>query len=167
MTSDGGPGRLAAVTSSPHLDDTVLSAMRSALDEAALAGDDVPIGAVVLSPSGEIIGRGRNVREAALDPTGHAEVVAIRAAARAVGEWRLEGCTLVVTLEPCTMCAGAIVLARLRRLVFGAYDDKAGAVGSLWDVVRDRRLNHRPEVVGGVMAEESAALLDEFFARHR
>jgi tRNA(adenine34) deaminase len=143
--------------------------MRAALDEAraALATDDVPIGAVVLAPDGTTIGRGRNVREAAADPTGHAEVVALRAAARERGEWRLEGCTLVVTLEPCTMCAGAAVLSRVERVVFGAFDPKAGAVGSLWDVVRDRRLNHRPEVVSGVLAEESAVLLESFFATHR
>jgi tRNA(adenine34) deaminase len=144
-------------------------AMGAALDEAraALATGDVPIGAVVLDPAGGVIGRGRNVREAAADPTGHAEVVALREAARHLGEWRLEGCTLVVTLEPCTMCAGALVLARVRTLVFGAFDDKAGAVGSLWDVVRDRRLNHRPEVVSGVRAEESAGLLEEFFRAQR
>ena len=143
--------------------------MRLALAEAtaALATGDVPIGAVVLSPAGEVIGRGRNVREATADPTGHAEVVALREAAAAVGEWRLDGCTLVVTLEPCTMCAGAIVLARVARLVFGAFDPKAGAVGSLWDVVRDRRLNHRPEVIAGVLASEQTALLDTFFASHR
>ncbi|KQY62718.1 nucleoside deaminase [Nocardioides sp. Root140] len=143
--------------------------MGLALDEAraALTTDDVPIGAVVLDPSGAVIGRGRNTREAEGDPTGHAEVVAIRRAAQAVGEWRLTGCTLVVTLEPCTMCAGAIVLSRLERLVFGAYDAKAGAVGSLWDVVRDRRLNHRPEVLAGVRADESAALLDSFFRNAR
>ena len=143
--------------------------MRLALDQArlALATDDVPIGAVVLSPEGAVIGAGHNVREAEGDPTGHAEVVALRAAARSAGEWRLAGCTLVVTLEPCTMCAGAAVLARVERIVFGAFDDKAGAVGSLWDVVRDRRLNHRPEVVAGVLASESASLLDDFFARHR
>jgi tRNA(adenine34) deaminase len=114
-----------------------------------------------------VIGTGRNTREAEGDPTGHAEVVALRAAAAARGEWRLTGCTLVVTLEPCTMCAGALVLARVDRLVFGAYDDKLGAVGSLWDVVRDRRLNHRPEVVAGVLAADSTALLDGFFASHR
>ncbi len=143
--------------------------MGAALDEAraALATGDVPIGAVVLSASGDVLATGRNVREALDDPTGHAEVVAIRAAAAAVGSWRLDGCTLVVTLEPCTMCAGAAVLARLERLVYSAHDPKAGAVGSLWDVVRDRRLNHRPEVVSGVRADESAALLDEFFAEHR
>jgi tRNA(adenine34) deaminase len=143
--------------------------MRAALAEAraALATGDVPIGAVVLSASGEVIGRGRNVREAEHDPTGHAEVVALRQAARTRGEWRLEGCTLVVTLEPCTMCAGASVLARVERVVFGAHDDKAGAVGSLWDVVRDRRLNHRPEVITGVLAAESVTLLEEFFRAHR
>jgi len=143
--------------------------MLAALDEAraALATGDVPIGAVVVDAAGAVVGRGRNVREAAADPTGHAEVVALRAAAAARGEWRLTGCTLVVTLEPCTMCAGAAVLARVDRLVFGAYDDKAGAVGSLWDVVRDRRLNHRPEVVSGVLADESTSLLEDFFAQHR
>ncbi len=145
------------------------AAMRLALDgaRAALASDDVPIGAVVLGPDGAVLGRGHNVRERDGDPTGHAELVAIRAAASAVGAWRLTGCTLVVTLEPCTMCAGAIVLSRLDRLVFGAYDDKAGAVGSLWDVVRDRRLNHRPEVVGGVLLDECRDLLDDFFAHQR
>jgi tRNA(adenine34) deaminase len=144
-------------------------AMRAALDEArlALGSGDVPIGAVVLDSSGAVVGRGHNVRERDGDPTGHAELVAVRDAAEATGEWRLTGCTLVVTLEPCTMCAGAIVLARLDRLVFGAYDAKAGAVGSLWDVVRDRRLNHRPEVLGGVLAEECTALLDDFFAHQR
>lgn len=143
--------------------------MGAALDEAraALATGDVPIGAVVLSPDGDVVARGRNVREAEADPTGHAEVVALRAAARARGGWRLTGCTLVVTLEPCTMCAGAAVLSRVDRVVFGAYDAKAGAVGSLWDVVRDRRLNHRPEVVAGVRAEESATVLDDFFRDQR
>nr|WP_203337616.1 nucleoside deaminase [Nocardioides sp. DJM-14] len=143
--------------------------MHVALAEARIAADtdDVPVGAVVLDADGAVIGRGRNVREEQADPTGHAEVVALREAASVRGEWRLEGCTLVVTLEPCTMCAGAAVLARVARVVFGAYDDKAGAVGSLWDVVRDRRLNHRPEVISGVLAAESTALLEEFFARHR
>lgn len=143
--------------------------MRLALAEAttALETDDVPVGAVVLDSSGRVIGRGRNTREADGDPTGHAEMVAIRAAARSIGEWRLTGCTLLVTLEPCTMCAGAIVLSRLDRLVFGAYDDKAGAVGSLWDVVRDRRLNHRPEVIPNVLADESTRLLEDFFDTHR
>ena len=128
---------------------------------------EVPVGAIVLDPEGEVIGRGFNTREGDADPTGHAEVNAIREAALIVGEWRLEECTLVVTLEPCTMCAGAIVQSRLSRLVFGAFDEKAGAVGSLWDVVRDRRLNHRPEVISGIRAEESTAMLQEFFASHR
>lgn len=143
--------------------------MRAALAEARKAPTtgDVPIGAVVLGPDEAVIARAQNVREANDDPVGHAEVVALRAAAQAVGEWRLTGCTLVVTLEPCTMCAGAAVLSRVDRVVFGAFDDKAGAVGSLWDVVRDRRLNHRPEVVAGVLAEESSALLADFFAEHR
>jgi tRNA(adenine34) deaminase len=145
------------------------AAMRAALDEAraALGSGDVPVGAVVLGPDGNVLGRGHNVRERDGDPTGHAELVAIRAAAVALGAWRLTGCTLVVTLEPCTMCAGAIVLSRLDRLVFGAYDDKAGAVGSLWDVVRDRRLNHRPEVLGGVLLDDCRSLLDDFFAHQR
>jgi tRNA(adenine34) deaminase len=152
---------------SPH--DRWADPMREALAEAraALATSDVPIGAVVLDGTGQTIGRGRNEREAYADPTAHAEVVALREAARRRGEWRLDGCTLVVTLEPCTMCAGAIVLSRLQRVVFGAFDPKAGAVGSLWDVVRDRRLNHRPEVVAGLLADESEALLLEFFATHR
>ena len=143
--------------------------MRAALVEArqAAGAGDVPIGAVVVDVSGEVVGVGRNVRERDGDPTGHAEVVALRAAAVSVGQWRLSGCTLVVTLEPCTMCAGAAVLARVDRIVFGAYDEKAGAVGSLWDVVRDRRLNHRPEVVPGVLADESTTLLDEFFRSQR
>jgi tRNA(adenine34) deaminase len=143
--------------------------MDAALEEgrAALATGDVPIGAVVVDEGGAVVGAGRNVREAEGDPTGHAEVVAIRAAAAARAGWRLDGCTLVVTLEPCTMCAGAAVLARLDRVVFGAHDPKAGAVGSLWDVVRDRRLNHRPEVVAGVRAEAAKTLLDEFFTGHR
>jgi tRNA(adenine34) deaminase len=143
--------------------------MGAALDEAraALATGDVPIGAVVVDGSGAVVGVGRNVREAQADPTGHAEVVALRAAAAARGGWRLDGCTLVVTLEPCTMCAGAAVLARVDRVVFGAFDPKAGAVGSLWDVVRDRRLNHRPEVLAGVRAAESTALLEDFFRTHR
>jgi tRNA(adenine34) deaminase len=145
------------------------AAMDAALEEAraALTTGDVPIGAVVVDGEGQVVGSGRNVREATGDPTGHAEVVAIRAAVAGRDGWRLDGCTLVVTLEPCTMCAGAAVLARLDRVVFGAHDPKAGAVGSLWDVVRDRRLNHRPEVVTGVRAAESTALLDEFFSGRR
>lgn len=146
-----------------------VTAMELALGEAraAMTTQDVPIGALVVDGEGAVLGLGHNVREATHDPTGHAEVVALRAAAAARGEWRLDGCTLVVTLEPCTMCAGAAVLARVERVVFGAYDEKAGAVGSLWDVVRDRRLNHRPEVIGGVLAAESTALLDDFFRTHR
>ena len=150
-------------------------AMRLALAEAAAARqemtgdgqDDVPVGAVILDQAGTILARGRNRREADRDPTAHAEMVAIRQAASVLGSWRLTGLTLVVTLEPCTMCAGAVTLARLGRLVYGAEDPKAGAVGSLWDVLRDRRLNHRPEVIGGVLAEECAAVLREFFAARR
>lgn len=143
--------------------------MRAALSLAVQAAEqgDVPVGAAVIDEAGAIIGRGRNIREAANDPTGHAEVVALREAAAARGSWRLGGCTLVATLEPCTMCAGAAVLSRLDRIVFGAWDPKAGAVGSLWDVVRDRRLNHRPEVVAGVLAEESNRLLGDFFDARR
>ncbi|HEX6195274.1 MAG TPA: tRNA adenosine(34) deaminase TadA [Jiangellaceae bacterium] len=143
--------------------------MRAALSEARTALDtgDVPIGAVVIDEDGEPIGRGANAREATSDPTAHAEVVALRMAASSLGTWRLDGCTLVVTLEPCTMCAGALVLARVDRLVFGAFDPKAGAVGSLWDVVRDRRLNHRPEVVSGVLEDECGQLIRDFFAGHR
>lgn len=144
-------------------------AMRRALSVAsrALPAGDVPIGAVVLDRGGQVIGAGFNRREADDDPTAHAEVLALRAAAHHLGQWRLEGCTLVVTLEPCTMCAGALVLARVQRVVFGAFDPKAGAVGSLWDVVRDPRLNHRPEVIAGVLADDCAGLLREFFAGHR
>jgi tRNA(adenine34) deaminase len=140
-----------------------------ALEEAARAPEhgDVPIGAVVLGPDGQVLSRAHNTRERDGDPTAHAEVLALRSAAAQQGSWRLDGCTLVVTLEPCTMCAGAIVLSRVDRLVYGAVDMKAGAVGSLWDVVRDRRLNHRPEVVGGVLAAESGELLRAFFAPHR
>ncbi|WP_419996353.1 tRNA adenosine(34) deaminase TadA [Streptomyces boninensis] len=139
--------------------------MRRALAEAeaATATGDVPVGAVVLGPDGTVLGSGRNEREATGDPTAHAEVLAVREAAKHLGEWRLTGCTLVVTLEPCTMCAGAAVLARLDRVVYGATDEKAGAAGSLWDVVRDRRLNHRPEVIHGVLAEECGGLLTTFF----
>lgn len=146
-----------------------LQAMVIALDEAraALATGDVPVGAVVLGPDGSVIARGHNVREADQDPTGHAEIVAMRDAADALGTWRLDGCTLVVTLEPCTMCAGAIVGARIERLVYGATDEKAGAVGSLWDVVRDRRLNHRPEVIAGVQRDDCAAMLTAFFKDQR
>jgi tRNA(adenine34) deaminase len=144
--------------------------MRAAIAVArrATEGEDVPIGAVVLGPSGEELASECNAREALGDPTAHAELLALRAAAARFGDgWRLAGCTLVVTVEPCTMCAGALVLARIARVVFGAWEPRTGAVGSLWDVVRDRRLTHRPEVVGGVLAGECSALLDEFFAAHR
>ncbi|MFB6897476.1 tRNA adenosine(34) deaminase TadA [Streptomyces hydrogenans] len=140
-------------------------AMRLALAEAAAAvpAGDVPVGAVVLAPSGEVLSLGRNEREATGDPTAHAEVLALRRAAAATGEWRLTGCTLVVTLEPCVMCAGALVQSRVARVVYGADDEKAGAAGSLWDLVRDQRLNHRPEVVRGVLGEECAEQLTAFF----
>ena len=143
--------------------------MRLALDESRLAldSDDVPVGAVVVGPDGTVLGRGHNAREAFGDPTAHAEMLALRSASAGLGQWRLDGCTLVVTLEPCTMCAGALVLARVSRLVYAAVDEKAGAVGSLWDVVRDRRLNHRPEVVTGVLAEAAAEQLRAFFRSHR
>ncbi|WP_435611487.1 tRNA adenosine(34) deaminase TadA [Streptomyces sp. bgisy159] len=140
--------------------------MRLALDEARLAGrgGDVPVGAVVLAADGTtVLGTGHNEREATGDPTAHAEVLALRRAAERLGRWRLTDCTLVVTLEPCTMCAGAIVQSRVDRVVYGARDDKAGAVGSLWDVVRDRRLNHRPEVIAGVLEDDCARLLTDFF----
>lgn len=133
----------------------------------AAADGDIPVGAVVVDAEGEIIGEGRNVREREGDPTGHAEVVALRAAARAKGEWRLTGCTLVVTLEPCPMCAGASALARVDRIVLGAWDPKMGGCGSVWDIVRDRRSTHRVEVVGGVREQQAADLLLDFFADHR
>ena len=130
--------------------------------------DDVPVGAVVVDRDGRELARAVNAREALGDPTAHAEVLALRAAARVLGDgWRLEGATLAVTLEPCTMCAGAAVAARVGRVVFGAWEPRSGAVGSLWDVVRDRRLTHRPEVVGGVLAERCAGELQEFFASRR
>ena len=143
--------------------------MSRALDLAAVAGraGDVPVGAVVLSESGEVVGEGANIREAQGDPTGHAEVVALRAASRHTGSWRLAGCTLVVTLEPCPMCAGALLLARVATVVFGAWDPKAGACGSVWDLVRDRRANHWVEVVGGVREEECRRRLLDFFAERR
>ncbi|MGC0410677.1 tRNA(adenine34) deaminase [Streptomyces ambofaciens] len=142
------------------------AAMRLALVEAGRAaeGGDVPVGAVVLAPDGRtVLSAGHNEREATGDPTAHAEVLAIRRAAAELGEWRLSGCTLVVTLEPCTMCAGALVQSRVDRVVYGARDDKAGAAGSLWDVLRDRRLNHRPEVIEGVLADDCARPLTDFF----
>lgn len=145
-------------------------AMREALAEAraALTTGDVPVGAVVIDAGGRILARGRNEREATNDPTAHAEVVALRDAARATGDWQLTGCTLVVTLEPCVLCAGAILAARVPRVVFGAFDDKAGAAGGVVDLLRERRLPYRvDEVVGGVLAEESAAVLKEFFEARR
>ncbi|MFW5470808.1 tRNA adenosine(34) deaminase TadA [Knoellia sp. CPCC 206435] len=143
--------------------------MRRALDLADLASGagDVPVGALVLGPDGAVLGEGWNLREVEGDPTAHAEVVALRAAARAAGSWRLDDCTLVVTLEPCPMCAGAAMLARISRIVLGAWDPKLGATGSVWDVVRDRRATHRIEVVGGVLAEESSRLLLDFFEARR
>jgi len=144
-------------------------AMRVALAEAAAAigTGDVPVGAVILDADGVVVAQGRNRREADADPTAHAEIVAMRAAARARRSWRLEGLTLVVTLEPCTMCAGAMTEARLSRLVFGAADPRAGAVGSLWDVVRDQRLVPVPEVIGGVLAAECLKIIRTFFAERR
>ena len=144
-------------------------AMKIALDLAAKASQqgDVPVGAIVLNPQGEVVGKGFNNREMDSDPMSHAEIVALREAAASNGSWRLDDHTLVVTLEPCTMCAGAAVQARVGRIVFGAFDEKAGAVGSLWDVVRDRRLPHRPEVVSGVLADECGAILSEFFKAQR
>ena len=143
--------------------------MRRALDVAATAPrtGDVPIGAVVVNEHGCELAAACNAREALGDPTAHAELLALRAAAAARGEWRLEGCTVAVTVEPCTMCAGALGLARVARVVFGAWEPKTGAAGSLWDVLRDRRLNHRPEVVAGVLADECSALMESFFAQQR
>ncbi|MEO3759993.1 nucleoside deaminase [Mycobacterium sp. B14F4] len=143
--------------------------IRAALEAARAAGPrDVPVGAVVVAADGTELARAANAREELGDPTAHAEILAMRAAAAALGDgWRLEGTTLAVTVEPCTMCAGALVMARVARLVFGAWEPKTGAVGSLWDVVRDRRLTHRAEVRGGVLADECAAPLEEFFARQR
>ncbi|WP_031939098.1 nucleoside deaminase [Prescottella defluvii] len=143
--------------------------IRVALEAAAAGSDaDVPVGAVVFDADGVELARAANAREAAGDPTAHAEILALRAAARVHGDgWRLEGATLAVTLEPCTMCAGALVLARVGRVVFGAWEPKTGAVGSLWDVVRDRRLTHRPEVRGGVLEDECAGVLEKFFRDQR
>jgi tRNA(adenine34) deaminase len=137
--------------------------MRRALAVASSSGVDVPVGAVVYDPAGVELAAAGNERERLGDPTAHAEILALRRAAELTGAWRLDGCTLVVTVEPCTMCAGALVLARVAALVFGAWEPKTGAVGSLWDVVRDRRLNHRPEVYGGVLEAECAALMRDYF----
>jgi tRNA(adenine34) deaminase len=142
-------------------------AMRQALAEARAAEPDVPVGAVVLDGSGAVTGRGRNRREALGDPTAHAEIEAIRAAGLAAGDWRLAECTLVVTLEPCTMCAGALLAARIRRLIYGARDPRAGAAGSVWDVLHDPRLGPPVEVLSGLLEEECAGLLRDFFSRRR
>jgi tRNA(adenine34) deaminase len=142
-------------------------AVATEISLAAPATGDIPVGAVVYDPAGTELATGGNERELTGDPTAHAEVLALRRAAARLGSWRLAGCTLVVTLEPCVMCAGALVLARIGTLVFGAWDPKAGAAGSLWDVVRDRRLNHRPEVWPGVLEDDCGALLRAFFATHR
>ncbi len=152
----------------PHLSD--VDAIRRALDLARTVcapDEDVPVGALVLDSDGEVIAQAVNEREASGDPTAHAEVLAIRRAASTLDSWRLEGCTIAVTLEPCPMCAGAIQLARISRVVFGAWNDTYGAAGSAWDLLRDRRLSHRPEVVGGVLEAECGDLVREFFARHR
>ncbi len=141
--------------------------MRAALAEAAASGEDVPVGALLVNSDGDIVARGHNTREVDHDPTGHAEIVAIREAARARGDWRLEDLTLVVTLEPCVMCAGAIVAARIPRVVFGAWDERVGASGSLYDLLRDSRLGGSVEVIAGVLEAECSAQLKEFFAKRR
>lgn len=149
----------------PSDDDAMARAL--ALAETAAAHGDVPVGAVVLDAAGRVLGEGANERELTGDPTAHAEIVALRRAAEAAASWHLEDSTLVVTLEPCVMCAGAILQARVGRVVFGAWDDKAGAAGSMYDVLRDRRLPHRVEVVGGVRAAAASAQLQSFFASRR
>jgi len=143
--------------------------MRQALQVAneALSSGDVPIGAIVISPDGEVIGEGRNERELKNDPSAHAEIVALREAGEKLKNWRLDECTIVVTLEPCAMCAGAIAQSKIARVVFGAWDDKAGAVGSVWDVLRDPRAPHRSEVISGILEKECAALLTNFFKAQR
>ena len=141
--------------------------MDTALAEAAQSGHDVPVGALVVAASGEIIGRAHNNREISHDPTGHAEIIAIREATAAMEDWRLEGCTLVVTLEPCVMCAGAIVAARIPRVVFGAWDERVGASGSLYDLLRDARLGNPVEVIAGVKEKEAAQQLRDFFSDKR
>jgi tRNA(adenine34) deaminase len=138
-----------------------------ALATRAQKAGDVPVGAVVINAESEILGRGYNTREANNDPLGHAEINALNEAARNLNTWRLDDCSLIVTLEPCTMCAGAITQSRIKRVIFGAFDEKAGAIGSLWDVVRDPRLPHRPEVISGVLADEAAAMLTQFFVNKR
>jgi tRNA(adenine34) deaminase len=153
------------MTFEPELGEWVGLALVEA--RAALAAGEPPVGAIVVDPLGQVIAAARNRREDDADPTAHAEIVALRGAGRVVGGWRLEGCVLAVTLEPCPMCAGAAVAARVGRVVFGAWDPKAGAAGSVWDLVRDRRAVHRPEVIGGVREAECAALLSGFFAARR
>lgn len=147
--------------------DADLIALALSLAGRAVDSGDVPVGAVVIAPDGVTIGEGWNARESTGDPTAHAEINALRAAAKVLGGWNLAGCTLAVTVEPCTMCAGAIVNARIARVVFGCWEPKTGAAGSLWDVLRDRRLTHRVEVRGGVMQDECALALQEFFADRR
>jgi tRNA(adenine34) deaminase len=165
----GGDARIgpAAVVALPSTSDERLIRRALEIASAAPRTGDVPIGAVVVDAEGRELAAACNAREALGDPTAHAEVLALRAAAAVRGEWRLPGCTLAVTIEPCTMCAGAIGLARVERVVFGAWEPKTGAVGSLWDVLRDRRQVHRPEVVSGVLAKECAALVESFFADRR
>ncbi len=146
------------------------SAMQVALERArfgSVASRDVPVGAVILNAKGEIVAMGNNQRELLRDPIAHAEMVAIRAAARSFGSWRLDECTLVVTLEPCAMCAGAIMQSRIPRVVFGAWDEKAGAAGSIWDLLRDPRSLYKVEVISDVLEEKCASLLKEFFSKQR
>ena len=150
----------------PVTDDAAMDRALALAAEAAVA-DEIPVGALVLDAEGRILAEGRNNREETADPTGHAEIVALRAAAAAHGSWNLTGCTLVVTMEPCVMCAGAILQSRVARVVFGAWDDKAGAAGSLYDVLRDRRLPYRAEVVGGVRQAEAVEQLRAFFTQRR
>jgi len=148
----------------------VEEAMRVAIEHAkiaSVASRDVPVGAVILNAKGDLISTGNNQRELLNDPTAHAEIVAIRNAAKALGNWRLDGCTIVVTLEPCAMCAGAIVQSRISKVVFGAWDEKAGASGSVWDLLRDPRALHKVEVTSGVLDKECCAMLKEFFSEQR
>ena len=145
-------------------------AMRVAIDHAkiaSVASKDVPVGAVILNADGDLISTGNNQRELLNDPTAHAEIVAIRHAAKALGNWRLDGCSIIVTLEPCAMCAGAITQSRISKVVFGAWDEKAGASGSVWDLLRDPRALHKVEVASGVLEEECSAMLKEFFSEQR
>lgn len=154
--------------SRPEDESLIRAALEAALGEAIADTEDVPVGAVVFDENGVELARAGNARERLGDPTAHAEILALRAAAARHGDgWRLTGCTIAVTLEPCTMCAGAIVLSRVARVVFGAWEPRTGAAGSLWDVLRDRRLNHRPEVIGGVLEAECVTLLDNFFGPRR